>query len=70
MKGFFYFKLFQVLFFRLHHAEDEAVALPHALSVRRLDVLLHNLLPATPAQPAAEKALHLLNLSQLGGILA
>lgn len=69
-KRLFYFKLFQVLFFRLHHAEDEAVALSHALSVWRLDVLLDDLLPATPAQPAAEEALHLLNFPQLSGILA
>jgi hypothetical protein len=34
------------------------VPLPHALSMWTLDVLLHNLLPPAPAQPAPKEALN------------
>jgi hypothetical protein len=65
----YYFQLLQVLLLGLDHREDETVTLSHALRVRRLDVLLHDLLPATAAQPAAKKALHLLDLPQLDRVL-
>lgn len=58
-------QLLHVLLLRLHHAEDQTVSLPHALGVGRFYVLLHNLLPAPTAQPAAKETLHLLNLPQL-----
>ena len=48
-----------VLLLTLHHAEDDAVALAHALGVGRPDVQLHDLLPAPPTQPAAEETLNL-----------
>lgn len=62
-------QLLHVLLLGLDHAEHEAVALPHALRVRRVDVLLDDLLPPAPAQPAAEEALHFLDFPQLGGVL-
>lgn len=52
-----------------HSLEPLPVSLPHALRVRRLDVLLHDLLPASAAEPAPEEALHLLDLAQLQGLL-
>lgn len=69
MRGIIYFELLEVFLLRLDHAEHETVSLSHALGVRRLDVLLNDLLPPAPAQPAAEEALHLLNLSKLDGVL-
>lgn len=66
---FVYFKLFQVFLLGLHHAEHQTVPLSHALRVRRSDVLLDNLLPSSPTQPAAEEALNFFNLPQLGGVL-
>ena len=41
------------------------VPLPHALGVRRPDVLVHDLLPTSPAKPAPEEALNLLNLGNV-----
>jgi hypothetical protein len=68
-ESFAYFELLEIFFLGLDHAEHQAVPLPHALGVRRLDVLLNDLLPPTPTQPAAKEALNFLNLSQLDGIL-
>lgn len=36
--------------------------------MRALNILVHDLLPPAPAQPAAEEALHLLDLPELGGV--
>jgi hypothetical protein len=46
------------------------VPFAHALCVRRLDVLLHYLLPASATQPAPEEALHFLDLPQFKCLLA
>lgn len=64
-----YFKLFQIFFLGLDHTEHQAVPLPHALRVWWSDILLDNLLPSTPTQPAAEEALNFFNLPQLGWVL-
>jgi len=52
-------ELVHVLRLGLRHAEDDLVPLPHALGVRRADVVLDDDLPPPPAQPAAHEALHL-----------
>lgn len=52
-------QLVDVLRLRLHHAEDDLVPLPHALSVRGADVVLDYDLPLPAAEPAAHEALHL-----------
>src|SRR4029434_2519294 len=52
-------ELQHVLGLGLHHVEDNLVPLPHALGVRRGDVVLHDDLPLPPAQPATHEALHL-----------
>lgn len=45
-------KLLDVLGLRVQHAEHHLVPLPHALRVRRADVVLDNGLPLPPADPA------------------
>ena len=56
----------QRLRYCLFHIQfDSPIPLAHALCVRRPDVLLHDLLPPPPAQPAAEEALDLLDLVQV-----
>ena len=41
------------------------VSLPHALGVRRPDVLVHDLLPPPAAKPTPEEALDLLDLGDV-----
>lgn len=48
-----------ILCLSLHHVEDNLVPLPHALSVRRADVVLNDDLPLPAAEPAPHEALHL-----------
>lgn len=52
-------QLVDVLRLCFHHAEDDLVPLPHALSMRGTDVVLDNNLPLPPAEPATHEALHL-----------
>lgn len=52
-------ELLHVLGLGLQHAEHHLVPLPHAISVRRADVVLDDGLPLAPAQPAPQEALHL-----------
>jgi len=52
-------KLMDVLGLSLHHVEDDLVPLPHALSMRRTDVVLHNNLPFPSTQPPSHEALDL-----------
>jgi len=52
-------KLMDVLGLSLHHVEDDLVSLPHALSMRRANVVLHNNLPLPSAQPPSHEALDL-----------
>lgn len=52
-------ELVDVLGFCFHHVEDNLVPLPHALSMRRADVVLDDDLPLPSAQPATQETLHL-----------
>lgn len=52
-------ELVDILRFCFHHVEHNLVPLPHALRVRRADIVLNNDLPLPPAQPATQEALHL-----------
>lgn len=61
--------LVRILDFVLHHLEYNTVAFLHAVSMRTFDVLLDDLLPPPPTQPAPKKTLNLLYFPQLGGIL-
>lgn len=64
-----YLKLLKILLLGFDHRKDQAVTLSHALSMRRLDVFLDNLLPPTSTQPASKEALNFLNFLQLGRVL-
>ena len=52
-------ELLDVLGLRLQHAEHHLVPLPHALSVRRADIVLDDGLPFPSADPPSQEALHL-----------
>lgn len=52
-------KLMDVLCLSLHHVEDDLVSFPHALSMRRTNVVLHNNLPLPSTQPPSHEALDL-----------
>ena len=52
-------KLLDVLGLRVQHAEHHLVPLPHALCVRRADIILDDCLPLPPADPASQEALDL-----------
>lgn len=52
-------ELLHVLGLRVHHAEHHLVPLPHALGVRRADIVLDDGLPLPPADPASQEALDL-----------
>lgn len=52
-------ELMDVLRLGLDHVKDDLVSLPHALGVRRADIVLHDGLPLPPAEPTAHEALHL-----------
>lgn len=52
-------ELVNVLRLCFHHVEHDLVPLPHALCVRRADVILDDDLPLPPAQPATHETLHL-----------
>ena len=46
------------------------VPLAHILGMWRVDILDHDLLPSSSAQPATEKALHLFDFADLFAVLA
>lgn len=52
-------KLLDVLCLRVQHAEHHLVPLPHALCMRRADIILDDGFPLPPANPASQKALDL-----------
>lgn len=52
-------QLVDILGLSLHHVKDNLVSLPHALGMRRADVVLNNDLPLPPTQPASHETLDL-----------
>lgn len=52
-------ELVHILRLGLHHCEHNLVSLPHALSMGRTNVVLHDGLPFPPTQPASHEALNL-----------
>lgn len=54
-------ELVHVLRLGFHHGEHDLISLPHALSMGRTDVVLHDGLPLPPTQPSPHKALNLQN---------
>lgn len=52
-------QLVDILSLSLHHVKDNLVSLPHALSMRRADVVLNDDLPLPPTQPASHETLDL-----------
>lgn len=52
-------KLVHILRLSLHHVENYLVPLPHALCMRRANIILDNGFPFSSAQPAPHEALNL-----------
>lgn len=52
-------QLVDILSLSLHHVKYNLVSLPHALSMRRADVVLNNDLPLPSTEPASHETLDL-----------
>lgn len=54
-------ELVNILRLSFNHGEHNLVSLPHAFSMRRTNVILHNGLPFPSTQPSSHEALNLQN---------